>query len=69
MAGIRIGCSGFSYAGWNYATCYSDAALKKDAGRMEVYLGDGKDVYVHFNNDAYGFAPRNAKELGALIDR
>jgi uncharacterized protein YecE (DUF72 family) len=52
----------------SYATCYSEAELKKDAGRMKAYLGAGKNAYVYFNNDAYGFAPRNAGELRAMID-
>ncbi|MCX5846370.1 MAG: DUF72 domain-containing protein [Deltaproteobacteria bacterium] len=51
----------------NYATCYSETALKKDAGKIKNYMGDGKDVYVYFNNDAYGYAPRNAKELKEMI--
>jgi len=51
----------------NYATCYSEAALKKDAGRMRTYMADGKDVYIYFNNDAYGYAPRNGGELKEMI--
>ncbi len=50
-------------AGGSYATCYSKAELKKDAKRIKVYLKDKKDVFIYFNNDAFGYAPKNAKEL------
>jgi uncharacterized protein YecE (DUF72 family) len=51
----------------NHAQCYSGTALKKEAGRIKNYMRDGKDVYVYFNNDAHGYAPRNAKELKEMI--
>ncbi|MEN6317945.1 MAG: DUF72 domain-containing protein [Syntrophaceae bacterium] len=51
----------------NYATCYSESELKKDAGRITNYMGAGKSVYVYFNNDACGYAPKNAQELKGLI--
>jgi uncharacterized protein YecE (DUF72 family) len=53
--------------GGGYDTCYSKAALKKDAKRIKGYLKDGKDVFIYFNNDAYGCAPKNAKELMDII--
>lgn len=49
--------------GGSYDTCYSRAALVKDAKRIRRYLKDGKDVFIYFNNDAFGYAPRNAGEL------
>ena len=50
-------------AGGSYATCYSKAELRKDARRIKGYLKDKRDVYIYFNNDAFGFAPKNAREL------
>ncbi len=49
--------------GGSYATCYAKAELKKDAKKIKNYLKDNKDVFIYFNNDAYGYAPKNAKEL------
>ncbi len=54
--------------GGNYATYYSKAALKKDAKRIKDFLKDGKDVFIYFNNDYNGYAPRNALELIELLD-
>jgi uncharacterized protein YecE (DUF72 family) len=45
----------------------AEAALKKDSKRIKGYLKDGKDVFIYFNNDAYGYAPKNAKELKNLF--
>jgi uncharacterized protein YecE (DUF72 family) len=53
-------------AGGNYATNYSKAELKKDAERIANYLKQEKDVFIYFNNDAFGYAPKNAKELMEL---
>jgi uncharacterized protein YecE (DUF72 family) len=50
-----------------YDTCYSRADLKRDAERIRGYLKAGKDVFVYFNNDAYGYAPQNAHELMEMI--
>jgi uncharacterized protein YecE (DUF72 family) len=50
-----------------YDTCYSKAELKKDSIRIKDYLKDGKDVFIYFNNDANGYAPRNALELINLL--
>ncbi len=53
--------------GGDYATCYSKAELKKDARRMKNFTKEGKDVFVYFNNDAYGYAPKNAQELMEMM--
>lgn len=53
--------------GGGYDTCYSKTALKKDSKRIKGYLKDGKDVFIYFNNDAYGCAPKNAKELMDIL--
>jgi len=53
----------------NYATSYSMESLKKDAKRIKAYLRQKKDVFIYFNNDAFGYAPRNALELASLIEK
>ncbi len=59
----RHGASG------SYDTCYSEAELRRDAGRIRGYLRKKKDVYIYFNNDAGGYAPANARELRGLLRR
>jgi len=46
---------------------YSKAELRKDAERIRKWLEDGKDVYVYFNNDAYGWAVQNALALQEMM--
>jgi uncharacterized protein YecE (DUF72 family) len=53
--------------GGSYATLYSTAQLNKDAARIRRYLKDWKDVFIYFNNDAFGYAPRNARELMEIL--
>lgn len=53
----------------NYATSYSTASLKEDSKRIKAYLRQKKDVFIYFNNDARGYAPKNATELISLINR
>lgn len=53
--------------GGSYATLYSRAELKRDAKRIRNYLKDGKDVFIYFNNDYHGYAPRNALELKEML--
>ncbi len=55
--------------GGSYATCYSKAELKKDAKRIRNYLKNDKDVFIYFNNDAFGYAPKNAKELMEMLKK
>lgn len=50
----------------SYDNCYTGPELKRDSKRISGYLKSGKDVFIYFNNDAYGYAPRNAKELSIL---
>ncbi len=49
------------------ATDYTTEQLKKDAKRIVDYLKQGMDVYVYFNNDALGYAPKNALELKEML--
>lgn len=46
-----------------YASGYSDRALDRWAERVAVWAGDGRDVFVYFDNDAKGFAPWDATGL------
>lgn len=45
---------------------YADRALRQDAENIKQWLAKGLDVWVCFNNDAEGFAVRNAKRLRQL---
>ncbi len=53
--------------GGRYNSCYSDEELREDAKRIKGYLKKGMDVYVYFNNDAFGYAPKNAQTLKELL--
>lgn len=59
---IRMHGSGLVYGG-----LYSADELAHWAGIIKGFLRDGLDVYVYFNNDAFGFAIRNARELRAML--
>lgn len=49
-----------------YASGYPGRALDGWASRCLAWAGDGRDVFVFFDNDAKGFAPHDAL---ALIER
>ena len=51
----------------SYSGEYTRAQLALDADRIRGYLAGGLDVFIYFNNDAGGAAPRNAMELAALV--
>jgi len=51
----------------SYATSYSTESLEKDAKKIKSYLRQKKDVFIYFNNDAFGYAPKNAIDLATLI--
>jgi len=55
--------------GGRYDSCYSADELRKDAARVRRYLKKGLDVYIYFNNDAFGYAPRNATELKEMLEQ
>ena len=46
-----------------YGSNYSKKELKELGSKIKKYLGKGLDVYCYFNNDANGFAVKNAKQL------
>lgn len=50
-----------------YASSYSDQALEDDASHIRAWLDGGKDVYVYFNNDFFGYAIQNAQTLQSLL--
>lgn len=46
-----------------YEGRYTEGELKKDAKRIRAWLGDGRDVWVYFNNDLEGHAVKDAMKL------
>jgi uncharacterized protein YecE (DUF72 family) len=50
-----------------YGSNYSDKELKYWAKKIQDWGEKGKTVFVYFNNDAYGFAVRNALALRKLV--
>jgi uncharacterized protein YecE (DUF72 family) len=46
-----------------YAGSYSSEDLKWWADRIDEWSRQGRDVFVYFNNDGYGYAVNNAREL------
>jgi uncharacterized protein YecE (DUF72 family) len=51
-----------------YASCYSEAELRWWASRVVETLAGGSEVYVYFNNDAFGYAIQNAHRLAELVN-
>jgi uncharacterized protein YecE (DUF72 family) len=49
-----------------YEGSYTKEALQKDAKAIQGYLNRNKNVFIYFNNDIGGNAPRNASELISL---
>lgn len=50
-----------------YASCYSDEQLAGDAKFATKLAEQGKDVYIYFNNDAEGYAVKNALNLMRMV--
>jgi len=50
-----------------YGSNYSDRELKQWAGTIRKWEKRKKTVFVYFNNDAYGFAIKNALALNRLM--
>lgn len=48
---------------------YSREFLEHDAERVRAYMNSGKDVFIYFNNDAFGYAPKNARMLREMMQR
>ena len=50
-----------------YASCYSESELRAWAQKVRRWMGEGRDVHIYFDNDAYCHAPFNALRLLALV--
>lgn len=50
-----------------YDQLYPVSFLRKDAQTIKGCLRAGRDAYVYFNNDAFGYAPRNAEQLAGML--
>jgi uncharacterized protein YecE (DUF72 family) len=50
-----------------YDGSYSDDVLAEWAGRCQLWLAQGKQVYVYFDNDMHGYAPVNAATLQRMM--
>lgn len=51
-----------------YGGCYSDGELKRWAGKLSKLCRGLRAAYIYFNNDAEGFAVRNAQTLKNFLD-
>lgn len=54
-------------SGGNHDSFYSPASLKNDAQRIRNYMKKGKNVFLYFNNDAFGYAPLNAGQIQDML--
>jgi len=54
---------------WLYGSDYSEKELKQWAGKIQDWEKKGKIVFAYFNNDAYGFALKNALTLKKLVSQ
>ncbi len=52
-----------------YVGSYSDEELRAWAQRIEAFLSSGRPAYIYFNNDAQGYAVRNALRLQEMLGR
>lgn len=59
---VRLHGPGEAYAG-----VYTDEALAGWAAACRGWAGDGRDVYVFFDNDQLGYAAQNAARLVELL--
>jgi uncharacterized protein YecE (DUF72 family) len=51
----------------SYGQSYTRAELEEDARRIGHYSAAAAEVFIYFNNDAQGYAPRNALELLEIL--
>lgn len=52
-----------------YGSNYSDEELISWAKKAKAWLKEGLDFYAYFNNDAYGYAIKNALKLKELLTK
>ncbi len=50
-----------------YGSNYSEKELREWAAKIEGWRKKGRNVFVYFNNDAYGFAIKNGLALKQLV--
>jgi uncharacterized protein YecE (DUF72 family) len=50
-----------------HGTGYTDPELERWADRIRVFLGQGIETYVYFNNDPGGHALRDAERLRSML--
>jgi len=50
-----------------YSSCYTDKELENWAKKIKNWQKQGLDVYTYFNNDALGYAIKNAKTLKKFL--
>jgi uncharacterized protein YecE (DUF72 family) len=55
------------YHGDHYSGSYSPQKLSAEAEWIRRHLATGKDVFAYFNNDAQGYAVKNAVDLRRYI--
>lgn len=55
------------FHGIRYGGCYTPQTLAAQARDIKGYLAEGMDVFVYFNNDAEGYAVRNAMDLRRYV--
>lgn len=49
--------------------CYTTEQMRADAKLINKFVKQGKNVLIYFNNDALGYAPKNAKELSNILKK
>lgn len=52
-----------------YADSYSDKQLREWTKDIKKWTKEGRSVYCYFDNDAFGYAPKNALRLNELIQK
>jgi len=52
-----------------YASEYPASFLKREARQIHVWLAEGKEVFIYFNNDAFGYAVKNALTLREYLEK
>jgi len=57
----------FHGAGSLYASKYKDKDLEKWADKIKIWYNNKRDIFIYFNNDAFGYAIEDALYLKGLI--
>jgi uncharacterized protein YecE (DUF72 family) len=69
---VKVSTADFIYLRFHggevlYGSDYSEEELQRWASEAKHYLKEGKDIFAYFNNDAYGFAVKNALRFKELV--